>query len=399
MLKLAWRNVFRHRARTALTLAAIIFGVAGLIVTGGFVEDTLIQLRESTIESQLGHLQVYRAGYSTFGRRSPFQYMIEDPEKIASQFRDLPNVLDIMPRVSFSGLLSNGRTTLGEGFDIDREERWSKSLRLVSGKHLSRTARYDVLLGQGIANSLKLKPGDRATLLVSTSAGALNSLDFEVAGVFQTFSKDYDDRAIRVTLAAAQELVGTQAAHKLVFALDDTNATEAIAQQVRQALPQHEFEIKTWRDLADFYQKAADLYRRYFVVLRCIILGLVLLGVANSVNMTIYQRLGEFGTMKAIGNREALVFRLVLTENVIVALLGGLGGVALGVLLALVISAIGIPMPPMPNTNLAYIASIRIVPLELAQAFVVGLAATVGAAYLPARRASRLSVVEALRHN
>src|SRR5512135_1349434 len=109
MWRLAWRNVFRHRMRTALTLAAIMFGVAALIVTGGFVEDTLIQLRESTIQSQLGHLQIYKAGFLKAGRLSPFKYMIEDPEKLASQLRGLPNILDIMPRITFSGLLSNGR--------------------------------------------------------------------------------------------------------------------------------------------------------------------------------------------------------------------------------------------------------------------------------------------------
>ena len=402
MWKLAWRNVFRHRTRTALTLAAIMFGVSALIVTGGFVEDTLIQLRESTIQSQLGHLQVYKTGFLKSGRTSPFKYMIDEPEKISSRLRGLPDILDIMPRVTFSGLLSNGRTTLGiigEGFDVGREERWSSSLKLLSGRQLSQKGVYEILLGQGIAHSLKLKAGDRATLLLSTTGGALNSLDFEVVGVFQTFSKDYDDRAVRITLGAAQELLGTTAVHKLVIALNDTLATEAVAGQVKNALPQQEFEVKTWRELADFYTKAADLYQRYFLVLKVIILGLVLLGVANTVNMTIYQRTGEFGTLKAIGNRGSLIFRLLLSEYSLVAIIGSAGGVALGIVLALLISLVGIPMPPMPNTNAGYTALIRVVPLEVAQAFVVGLVGTLGAAFLPARRASRIAVLEALRHN
>ena len=402
MWRLAWRNVFRHRMRTVLTLAAIMFGVAALIVTGGFVEDTLIQLRESTIQSQLGHLQIYKAGFLKSGRLSPFKYMIEDPEKLASQLRGLPNILDIMPRITFSGLLSNGKTTIGiigDGLDVVKEARWSHSLKLVSGRQLSPKGRYEILLGRGIAQSLKLKAGDRATLLLSTSGGALNSLDFDIVGVFQTFSKDYDDRAVRITLDAAQELLGTQAVHKLVIALNDTLATDTVAQHVRQVLPAGEFEIKTWRELADFYTKAADLYKRYFAVLKLIILGLVLLGVANTVNMTIYQRTGEFGTLKALGNRGGSVLRLLLGEYFLVASLGSAGGVLFGILLASLISLIGIPMPPMPNTDIGYTALIRIVPLELAQAFLIGLIATFGAAFLPARRASRIAVVEALRHN
>ena len=402
MWKLAWRNVFRHRMRTALTLAAIIFGVTALIVTGGFVEDTLIQLRESTIQSQLGHLQIYQAGFLKSGRLAPFKYMIEEPENVASRLRGLPDIIEIMPRISFSGLLSNNRTTLGvigEGLDIAKEARWADSLKLLSGKQLSPKGRYEILLGQGVAQSLKLKAGDRATLLLSTPGGALNSLDFDVVGVFQTFSKDYDDRAVRITLEAAQELLGTTAAHKLVIALNDTLATDVVAEQVKRALAGRPFEIRTWRELADFYTKAADLYERYFMVLKLIILGLVLLGVANTVNLTIYQRTGEFGTLRALGNRGSMIFRLLFSEYLLVALLGSLGGVVFGVLLSLLISLVGIPMPPMPNTNRGYTALIRVVPLEVAQAFIVGLVATLGAAYFPARRASRIAVIEALRHN
>jgi len=402
MWKLAWRNVFRHRSRTALTLAAIMFGVASLIVTGGFVKDTLIQLRESTIQSQLGHLQIYKAGFLKSGHRSPFQYMIDEPENIAARLRGLPDVLDVMPRVSFSGLLSNGRTTLGiigEGVDVGKEKRWSSSFRLVSGKQLSKTGHYEILIGQGIAQSLKLKSGDRATLLLNTAGGALNSLDFEVAGVFQTFSKDYDDRAVRVSLEAAQELLGTKAVHKLVLALRDTLDTEHVAHLATTILPEQDFEIRTWRELADFYTKAADLYERYFAVLRVIILGLVLLSVANTVNMTIYQRIGEFGTLKAIGHSASEVLRLLLGEYCIIAFLGSTGGSLFGILAALLISIVGIPMPPMPNANIGYVAAVRVVPTEVIQAFTVGLIATVGAVYLPAHRASRLRIVEALRHN
>jgi ABC-type transport system, involved in lipoprotein release, permease component len=388
--------------RTALTLAAIMFGVTALIVTGGFVEDTLVQLRESTIQSQLGHLQIYQAGFLKSGRLAPFKYMIEKPENVAAQLRNLPNIIEIMPRITFSGLLSNSRTTvgiIGEGLDIAKEARWAHALKLLSGRQISPKGRYEILLGQGIAQSLKLKPGDRTTILLNTPGGALNSLDFEVVGVFQTFSKDYDDRAVRITLDDAQELLGTTAVHKLVIALKDTVTTDIVADQARQALAQGTFEIRTWHELADFYTKAADLYKRYFVVLKLIVLALVLLGVANTVNLTIYQRTGEFGTLRAVGNRGSMIFRLLFSEYLLVALLGSFGGVVFGVLLALLISLIGIPMPPMPNTNRGYTALIQVVPLEVAQAFVVGLVATLGAAYFPARRASRIAVIEALRHN
>lgn len=402
MWKLAFRNVFRHRARTLLTLAAVAFGVASLIVSTGFISDFLLQLREATIHSQYGHLQVYKSGYYKIGTRAPYDYMIEDAGTWITKLRQLEHVAEITQRINFSGLLSNGRTTfpiIGEGVDSEKERRLANYIQFMAGTHLAKDEKFSIIVGQGVANALNLKVGDSAILLVNTRGGALNTFDFKVVGVFQTFSKEYDDRAVRIPLSAAQDLLATQAAHSLVFLLSDTSYTDEVMLETIRHLPQEKFEVKTWFDLADFYQKSVELYRRYFSVLYLIILGLVLLSVANNINMTIYERTGEFGTLLALGNRAGYVFRLIVEETFFLGLIGSVLGVALGTLVALLISTIGIPMPPMPNTNAAYIAHIQIVPREVITAFGIGLFATIGAAFLPARRASRLLVAEALRHN
>ena len=104
--------------RTALTLAAIALGVASLILAGGYVEDTLMQLREATIKSRLGHLQIYKAGLYASGGQRPFDYLIEDAPAMDKAIRALPGVVAQARRLSFSGLISNGRGDLpiwGEG--------------------------------------------------------------------------------------------------------------------------------------------------------------------------------------------------------------------------------------------------------------------------------------------
>jgi len=402
MWKLAARNLFRHKARSVLTLSAIVLGVVGLILSGGFVADIFIQLREATIHSQLGHLQIYKAGYYTVGRKAPYQYMIQDPQKLITEIRNLPSVVDVLPRLNFSGLVNNGRTSfpiIGDGVDPEKEAKLSNYIVMKEGGPLNAKEAYGILLGNGVAKALKLHVGDHVALLLNTPEGALNTLDFQVIGIFQTFSKDYDDRAVRIPLASAQELLATKAVHSLVFALDDSQATDEVATILRLRLSPKEFEIKTWYELSDFYQKTVDLYERHFGVLRLIILGMVLLSVANSINMNIYERTGEFGTLMALGNRAGQVFRLVIAESLILGGTGAIIGTIAGTLATLVISAIGIPMPPMPNTEIGYTAHIQLVPSELAFAFMIGLLATVLAAVWPAQRISRLPLVEALAKN
>ena len=402
MFRLAFRNIVRQRLRTAMTLAAIVFGVMALILSGGFVHDVYHQLGEALIHSQSGHIQVAKEGFQERGARSPERYVIEDSEGLRGLLAARPGVEDVMARVNFSGLINNGRSDwaiVGQGVEADKEAVLGSQLKITAGRQLGAADRYGVLLGQGVAQALKLEPGDYVTLLANTLDGALNSLELEVVGVFQSFSADFDLRAVSISLEAAQELLGTAGVNTFVISLRETPLTESTAEALRSGLAGSGFAVLTWRTLNSFYENTVALYERLFGFLQLIILVLVLLGVANSVNMSAFERVGEFGTMMALGNRRGDIRRLVIVENVLLGMIGGGLGVALGGVSALVLSAIGIEMPPPPNANLGYTAHIRLVPSVLASSFSVGLVATVLASLLPAWRVARIQPVDALRRN
>ena len=402
MLKLALRNILRHKTRTGMTLAAIVTGVAALVLSGGFVRDIFAQLAEAVVHSQYGHVQLARAGYFREGSRRPDEFVLANPESLKSRVASVAGVVDAMGRLSFAGLLNNGRTDLaviGEGIEPGREAKLGSYVIIAAGRQLADGDAFGALLGQGVAQSLKLVPGDRATLVVSTPEGAMNTLDLEVVGVFQSFSKEYDARAVKIPLAAAQELLGTRGANVLVVSLARTSDTARVATALEASLGPEKIEVKKWNELSDFYDKTVELYQRQFGVLRFIVLAMVLLSVANSVNMSVFERVGEFGTMRALGNRGSGVFRLIVTESAVLGAAGGLLGIVVGIVLAIVISKIGIPMPPPPNSELAYMARIRVEAADLGTAFMVGFAATLLASILPALRVSRMDVVHALRAN
>ena len=171
---LAIRNILRQKFRTGMTLAAIIFGVVGLILAGGFVEDIFIQLGETIIHSQTGHIQVFKKEFLEKGIRYPERYLIDHPEDIARHFDGHPEVEAVMSRVYFSGLLNNGRRDLpiiGEGVEPDKETKLGSLLKITEGQPLTDKDPDGILIGQGVAQSLAVKPGDALTL-VTSSAGA-----------------------------------------------------------------------------------------------------------------------------------------------------------------------------------------------------------------------------------
>ncbi len=400
--RLALRNVCRQRGRTALTLSIIAAGVGGLILSGGFVESALDTLRESTIHAQLGHVQVYRAGYYAEGRRSPYKYLVDRPAEVESAAAAMPEVASTMQRLAFAGILNNGRgdfAILGEGIEPAKEAQLGTQIQVVEGRALDAGDRFGVMIGEGVATGADLHPGAVVNLLLNTEEGALNSLEFKVAGVFRTFSKDYDARAVRIALPDARELLASPSVNAIVIELKRTADTDAVAGRLRARLDPARYEVKTWFELADFYEKTAELFKRQFAFLQAIILLSVLLSVANSVNMTVFERTGEFGTLMAVGTRRGALFRLVILENVFTGVMGSALGVAFGVAAAAIINGAHIAMPPPPNSNSGYDAGIALDAWIILGAFVVGAIATPLTALLPARRIARVPVVEALRAN
>ncbi|MBI1395605.1 MAG: FtsX-like permease family protein [Betaproteobacteria bacterium] len=397
---LAIKNVLRQKGRTASIVAAVVAGTAGLILSQGFIRDVFVQLAEAIVHSQSGHIQLAKGGYYTYGVHQPDKFLVSDPEGDKARIASLPEVEDVMARLGFSGLLSNGRAdlaVLGEGIEPDKEAKLSSFMRIAEGRRLRSDDRYSALVGKGVADALRLHIGDRVVLMVTTSDGAMNTADLEIVGIFQTFSKDYDNRAVKMPLSVAQELINTNSANTLVISLKHTSDTQRIAALLRERTVWRDQEVRTWDQLNDFYPKTVEMYKKQFGGLRLIILLMVLLGVVNAVNSSVFERTAEFGTLRALGNKGRHILRLVMVESFIIGATGVTLGIGVGAAGAYLISKIGIPMPPPPNADLPYTAYIRFSWDAAWTAAAICLSATVLAAIIPAIRVARIQIAHALR--
>lgn len=400
MIVFAARNVFRHAARSAIAFAAIAFGVASLVVTGGFIADLYYQLGEAIIHSQTGHLQVAQPAFFAEGSRSPEKFRISDFTTIKSELVHLPGVTEVAGRLNFVGLLSNGRAQqpiVGEGIEPDKESQLMTSVTILSGRALLARDEDGALVGEGLAKKLGLKPGTPAVLVASTVDGAMNSFEVRVVGVFRSFSKEYDARAVKIPLHVAQDLLGAGDVNAIVLSLKDTSKTDEVLAKASALMGPRGLAVRSWKQLNPFYENTVKLFDREFGVLEIIILFMIALGVGNAINMAVFERLGEFGMMRTLGNRSGQVVRLILTECVLLGGLGAAGGVIIGAIIATVISGIGIPMPAPPNSNIGYTAVVRLLPDVMLQASCIGFAAAVLSGIIPAFRAVKVPIAEALR--
>jgi putative ABC transport system permease protein len=404
-LKLAIRNVFRNRRRTLITLAAMGFGAAAIIVFGGFVNAIYWGVRESTIRSQVGHIQLYRKGYSEKGNLAPYDYLIRDYAALRAELLKIEHVKTVTARLGFSGLVSTGDTTtsfVGTGVQPEGETDLSSLSVIVDGKDLTSRDPRAVILGIGLARAFGVKLGDDLTLLTTTKSGSINALAVKVRGVWESGEKAYDDRFLKTALPEVQRLLDVEngEVQSVVLLLDRTDNTAAVRERIARLIGERglELEIKTWEDLALRYHQVRELFGRIFAVLTLIVSIMVVFGITNTMTMAIFERTREIGTIMALGTRRRGVISMFVLEGVALGVLGGIAGVVLGVALAKIISAFGIQLPPPPGSTRGFAVQIFVVPSVLAQAFRLSIITATLASLYPAWRAARLDVVEALRH-
>lgn len=405
--KLALRNLIRNKRRSAVSVSTVAFGIIALLLASGFIEWIFQDFRETTIHSQLGHLQIVKPGYFEAGKADPYRFLFSDDLEQsllvnpAFQNNNHPTKT-IVPRLSFSGLASHGDATLsfiGEGIDPQEQAYFGNALKISTGSNLSADHPDHLIMGEGLARNLGVKAGDQIVLLVNTATGGINAIEMTIGGLFSTVTKSYDDSALRLPISTAQQLLRTQGAHNWIVLLNDTSQTDQMLMALRNALPQDRFEIVPWYQLADFYNKTTVLFTKQVQAIKLIIALIILLGISNTMTMNVIERTGEIGTAMALGARKIDILRQFLCEGALIGGIGGALGISFGLLLAEIISAIGIPMPPPPGMARGYIGEILIKPDMVLEALVLAVFVTLIASVYPAWKASRMQIVDALRHN
>ncbi|HET8946388.1 MAG TPA: FtsX-like permease family protein [Candidatus Polarisedimenticolia bacterium] len=400
----AARNIARNRRRTILTLGVVVFGFSAIALAGGFMAQSLDGLAESTIRSGMGHLQLAPpGGFEDHGLEPGAG--LEGPDRIGAALRREPGVVEVLPRLEFTGLLSDGKRSvpfLGVGLDPAPEARWMETPGAIEeGRWLQGRDERSVVLGAGLARSLGAKTGDGLTLLSTGADGTLNAVDAVVAGVVRLPIKELDDRWLATSLGLADDLVGASGrVTRLVVLLEKRRGAETVAARLESRLRAGGFavEARPWEALAPFYRQVRLLYLGIFGFMGIVLVVVVLLATANTMMMAATERTREIGTLRALGTRPSLVRGLFLREGILLALLGSVLGALLALLVRVVLNHSGLMLPPPPGATRAMPLHVQAYAVAYAAAAIAMLVTLTLAAWLPARRASRIPIVEALTH-
>lgn len=402
-LSMALKNAMRNRRRSLVTLAITATGTAAALLGGGFALHTYKSLAEASARDT-GHLVVAAPMFFDGAESMPMAHGLPDPHGLTRQLLARPEVRRVLPRLQFSGLISNGdKSEIFVGTGVDATQEFvvkGPFMKRESGELLDNQAPGagpGVVIGKGLAKILNAQPGSSLTLLSTTTNGSLNAIDVLVAGVVSTGIADIDKRLAIVDLATAQSLLLTKKISTLSIYLNGIETADATAAALRADYGA-KLAVRTWLEQAVFYQSVKGLYNRIFGFLGVIVLCIVLFSVANTLAMAVMERTREIGTLRAMGATPGEVMRVFTLEGLALGAGGAIAGMALagGVALLLLVSGLQMPPPPGRNNGYPLIVSVSL-PMYIGTALVVAMVSGL-ASWCVSRGAARLSVVEALGH-
>jgi len=414
-LAIALRGLLRNRRRAGVTLAAIAFGFAAIALFAGYTHNIYRGLSLQAIHGELlGHLTLSKRGMSREGKLAPERYLLSADEvsRISALVATNPQVKLVTPRLALSGMVSNGRAStifVAEGVEPEAARGLQDGLRAAmalgaaaeGGVRMLDTGKPDhVTLAAGLAGLLHLNPGDSAVILSNTLGGQANALDIQIADVFNTGNAATNDLYAFMPLQLVRSLYDAEGrADRLTILLDDVAATEQVRADLLRELAAAGFdlEIRTWNELSAFYTQVHGMFDMIFGFIFSIVLTVVLMSVANSMGMAVVERTREIGTLRAIGLRRNGVVRLFVGEAALLVLMGCAAGLllTLGVRYGINLADISY-VPPNQTAPVPLLVDLDTARIAFTALMMAGVGAF--AAWLPARRAARQPIIDALGH-
>ncbi len=402
-IKLALRNLIRNRVRTFLNLSMVVGAFVAIIMVRGFAHYMLHSIEIGVTEGQFGHIQIAKAAiWEDDLPKHKDDANIEKSDEIENILQGVPGVNHASGRASAFVLLVNRDKSVGAqalGYKTGVETNIEKFLTIASGTGFSKDAKFEILVGQGLQKTLQLEIGQTLSIISQTLSGSMSSLDLEVRGVVNTGFSDLDSSVVYIPLSVAQKLLKTERVERVAISLNaDIKLEDALANIKDKLKDRPDLLIKSWKEKATLFQQLTDFYKIQNFLVEIILSCLVFFGILNTLGMSIYERIGELGTLRALGDRtESVLFQLIL-EALLMGCIGILIAAPLSAILAYAFSSLDLPVT-MPGASRPMPVHIEILMPDYFIAGTVICLTCIAASIWPIQKAMRLSIVDALRAN
>jgi putative ABC transport system permease protein len=398
LFKMAFRDLGRNRRRSLLSALAVALGMGLLLFFAALLKGEMEGAMDNTILLQSGDIQIRAASYNIDKASLDWEDLIPNPAQVVEQVKGIPQVTGATPRLLASGILTLGENSRGvQVIGIDPQGGPNQVFRqgLIAGEFITADDREGIMVGKPLADKFGLKPGQQISLLVNTSDGGTDEQLFTVRGIYTTNTSSYDNSTVFMPLAKAQTITGAQDHASLIFVL--THNREQ-AEAVAAAIQSPGYQVLTWNKMNEVIVQTEAFANAFMILFYIIVLGITATVVTNTLVMAVFERTREIGILSAIGMKGNRIMAQFLAEAAMLATGGVVGGIALGLLVNLYFSTVGLYIGDYGVTGMLLGDVIRshLTADDAVKLCIITYMITLIASLYPAIMAARMEPVEAL---
>jgi len=404
-LRLAWRNIWRHRRRTLIIVAAMGFGLSLMMMYDGLVDGFYQAIYGNAVKVLGGNIQVHAEGYGESSGQTPLLPLADDGA-VLEVLRAQPEVVAAARRINTGGLASSREGAFAVGITaIEPEVEQAVNLagqNVVAGRGLNADDGDEIFIGKGLAEAMGVDVGDRITLTGRATHEQMRRRSMTVVGIYDLGMPDIEKLTVFITLAEAQALYDLpgQSTEVAVF-LDHIGGERSLIAKLAPGLPAYEF--KSFEDSFPELQYALESKGQVMDIFSVIILGIAGIGILNLLLMAVYERTREIGVLGAMGLKPRQISLLFVLEGTFIGLVGVGVGIVLGLAFNGMMRAVGLDYTAFTGmTSYTALITDRVYPSWgvnklLSRGLTVAIIAAL-AAVIPAREAAQRDPAEALHY-
>lgn len=350
MWKIAWRNLWRNRTRTIISVTAIALTYGMFLFAIGMNEDMYGQLEDGASKLAGGSVLIHNKG---FWDNQTNEFVIPGNLPIVHSVRELPGVDAVAPRVLIDGLLSTSGGSVAvrlQGIEPEAEKHFSDAHKHISsGAYFAEVAPdasgEPIVLGSKIVEELDLKLGDRVVLTTTDPTGEMVRALFHLHGVIHTGMSSMDSGFAFVTIKAAQEALGHDVLTQVGILAANSDIKPAIVSRLSQSsIPLESLEVLTWQEAMPDMVGMIELDKQFGNLYGIVIFIVVIFAIMNTFLMVVLERIREFGLLGALGLTPRQIATLVLAESTMMAVVALSIGLVLGMIAHWYLTTYGLDM-------------------------------------------------------
>ena len=331
LTSIAWKNIWRNRLRSLIIMSATTLGIfAGLLLISFSMGMT--EARVSTaLKTEISHIQIHQPEFLV---RDDINLLIGPADSIETVLRQNPAIAGCSPRIRLNSIISSAETGANvkiTGVDPTKEKQVSDLYtKIIEGDYFEKEKINPVVLGQKLAEKLKVKLNSKIVLQIQDLQGNISPAAFRISGIYKTTNSQYDEFNLFVLNKDLRKLGGikTESCHEIAIFLKDYQQSIIIQNELKRQLPK--LEILTWKELDAMLSYLSGAMDQYLYFIMVIILIALIFGIVNTMMMSILERVKELGMLMAIGMNKRRIVVMIVYETVLLTLSGALFGIFIG---------------------------------------------------------------------